>query len=268
MGKSNFLSSIISSDLLLVAFILIAFVFDSYAIAKDSYMSESSTALLNDQAEKSTPNGLIQFRTLKECIGEKFMFLPQFKELRQYGYSGFTGGKGKSGHPTYEECVGRIGTIVDYIEGKYPKIIIKMDDNGQIYKSTVYVDSVDGIAPVSDLKFAQRFKGKTLWTNRPFAYNLDTDEVKDLKLRRFIPVIVTDVLAGIMDRSILFKLKTQEGVEVFIPCNISGTNVSYMLRELYSFNHAFFESDPRKICKWSDDVWNALENYKGISRYD
>ena len=201
-------------------------------------MGESSTALLNAQAEKSTPNGLIPFRTLKESIGEKFIFLPQIKECRRYGYQNFTSGKGQLGHPTYEECVGRIGTLVDYVEGEYPEIIIKMDDNGQVYKANAYFDNVDGIASVSDLKFAQRFKGKTLWTkkyNELLSYNEDTGEYKGIEVGRFSPVVVTDVLAGVYSHEpIRFMLRTQEGKEGSLDCNIGGTNISNMLREPYS----------------------------------
>ena len=60
----------------------------------------------------------------------------------------------KFGSPTYEECVGRIGTIIKVGNTYRDKITIQMDDNGQIYTGWGS-DTIDNIAPVADIDYAR-----------------------------------------------------------------------------------------------------------------
>jgi len=140
---------------------------------------------------KPCPKGGFTYRPIRCWPGEKFIFLPRSKGLRKFGYQSFKGGRGQYGQPTYEEAVGRIGTVLDVTKrfiGSMRagwQVTIRMDDNGQDYTGTVFSvsnepddASVLAIAPLLDLQAARnKWLDKILWLKLPnlSTYNEATD---------------------------------------------------------------------------------------------
>lgn len=140
-----------------------------------------------------------------------------------------------------------------------------MDDNGQIYTGWGS-DSIDGIVPVADIDYARnKWLGKMFWSAKKgiATYNETTEKFGSIKFKKYSPVKVVDVVAGrYEDKPVRFILQTPSGEEGFVDVNLSGTNVSYTLRDYGRFEENFFTEDPKKIYKWSSEVWTAIEEEK------
>lgn len=220
------------------------------------------------------------YRPITCWPGEKFIFLPQSKRLQRYGYQSFEGGKGEFGHPTYEEAMGRVGTVLEVTKrfiGSMRsgwKVTIQMDDNGQHYTGRALFDdpddaTLDDIVPLLDLRAARnKYLGKHLWLKSPDldTYNEATGEFGRLRVPNISRVTVTDVVAGwFADRPILLIVQTDSGAEGYSSIALSGTNISGALRFpslLRSLDWKFFERDPRQIFDWSERVWDAIASQR------
>ena len=235
--------------------------------SQNKYIQEGSIGKVIEQSD-TTKKDCFTYRPIEEWVGEKFIFLPASKRGKKYGYQSFKGGKGPYGSPTYEECVGRIGTIIK-IEKSYGtvnKIIMKMDDNGKTYSADIYSETVADIAPIADIDSARsRWLGKTLWYKGTelVTYDSQTDEFNSTKLKKYSPVKVINIIAGWYNFTpVRFILQANSGAEGFTNVNLSGTNVSYILRDNSRFDKYFFEEDPRVTYEWSNNVWSAIEDEK------
>lgn len=251
----------IRTFIVIVSILLLQF---SIASAQNPYIREGSIGKQKEHAELPSkyPSS---FRPTEKWVGEKFIFLPKPKSLQEYGYQMFSKGKRYSvlNRITYEECVGRIGTIIKVTD---EEISLKMDDNGEIYTAQKILDTVDGIVPIADIDYARnKWLGKTLWYagEKIATYNETTEKFGSIKLKKFSPVKVRDVVAGWYEHEpVRFILQTPSGEEGFVDINLSGTNVSYILRDYSRFEENFFTEDPKKIYKWSSKVWSAIEEGK------
>lgn len=234
------------------------------ASAQNPYIREGSIGKQKEQADLLAKDPS-SFRPIEKWVGEKFIFLPKPNSLQEYGYLSFKSGKGRFVHPAYKECVGRIGTIIKVTDSYSEKVTIQMDDNGQIY--TGYGDdSIVDIAPVADIDYARnKWLGKTLWYARKevATYHETTGEYGSIEFKKYSPVKVVDIVVGwYSDTPVRFILQTSPGEEGFVDINLSGTNVSYILRNYSRFEEVFFTADPKIIYKWSSEVWTAIEENK------
>lgn len=259
----------------LVVFIVLFFSLCNVAFSQNSYVREGSIGKQKDQADSADSQGFFSFRPVEKWVGEKFIFLPKPKSLQEYGYQNFensSGGLNNSdssapiglyGHPSYKECVGRIGTIVSASDRE---ITIRMDDNEQSYQGRVSLDSVSGIAPLADIDNARaKFLGSTLWYSKEeiTTYDNEAEKYGRVKIRKYSPVKIIDIIAGWYDHEpIRFILQTPTGEEGFQDVNLSGTNVSSILRDSNRFDDYFLTKDPRKTYKWVKKVWAAVEEGK------
>lgn len=257
----------------------------SFSMAKEPnpFIRDGSIGIVPDESKpdesKRCAKSGFTYRPITCWPGEKFLFLPQFKRDQKYGYQSFYdgGGRGKHGQPTYEEAVGRIGTVLDVTKRFMGdmrsgwQVTIRMDDNGQEYTAHASMDDPDAatihaIAPLLDLQAARnKWLGKTLWLKRPnllYTYDEATDKLEKLSVPGASRVKVTDVVAGwFADTPILFIVRTDSGAEGFVSVNLSGTNVSKVLRKFnwhWKFGGTFFERDPGEIFNWSNRVWIAI----------
>lgn len=207
---------------------------------------------------------------IEDWKGVKFVFYPVSKFLQKEGYEyrDFIGGKGKAGHPAYEEAVGRIGTVTDVAITKEPEIkydiSLTMDDNGQVYKTTIY-DPKDessskkrtrcsGISPIADVEKARElWKGKTFWSK------LDISKYPEetlWKTRLGIPFKLVDVEPGQCGVRLIFE--TETGEKGYLDCSLSGTNtnISWYLDKL------IFLEDPQKLYPYEEKIWKAIKEGK------
>lgn len=249
---------------ILIALVSILLVQLSISFAQNPYIREGSIGTQKEETEISSKDPL-SFRPIEKWVGEKFIFLPKTKSLQEYGYQDFRPGQGRFNSPTYEECVGRIGTIVKVTNTYSEKITLQMDDNGQTYTASGD-DSVGGIAPVADIDYARnKWLGKNLWyeNKQIVTYNEATENYGSIKHKRYSPVKVVDIVAGWdSDAPVRFILKTSSGEEGFADVNLSGTNVPCILRHYRRFEEYFFSDDPKKIYNWPSAVWSAIEEEK------
>jgi len=241
--------------------------------SQNPYIREGSIGKQKELPKTSQIDPL-SFRPIEKWVGEKFIFLPTNKSLQRFGYQNFSHGFNGStsfNHPTYKECVGRIGTIVKASDSYYEGVAIKMDDNGQIYTSSGTnsinsTDNIDHIAPVADIDYARKkWLGTTLWYRSKglSTYNEDTEKFGTIKIKKYSPVKVINIVLGWSAvQPIRFILQTPSGDEGFVDFHLSGTNIPYMFRDLLRFEDYFFTKDPKKIYKWFSKVWTAIEAEK------
>jgi hypothetical protein len=178
---------------LLIVLIFILLLQVGTIFAQNPYIQEGS---IGKQKEQAVSKGDFPFRPVEKWVGEKFIFLSRPKSRQEYGYQRFKGGTGRYGQPTYEECVGRIGTI---IKATNREITIKMDDNGQIYTAMVILDTVDGLVSLADIDNARvKYLGRTLWRIRGsiLTYNHKTEKYGTVDFKQYSPVRVVDIVVG------------------------------------------------------------------------
>jgi hypothetical protein len=181
-----------------------------------------------------------------------------------------TGGKGEFGWPTYEECVGRIGTVTevaaDHDDSDAYHVKLKMDDNGQTYEARALTGTVEGIGLVADIDAARSlWLGNTLWYRgwELGTYGAETGEIGSLKIKGYSAVKVIDIVAGWYGFiPVRFVVQTSEGSAGFVDINPSGTNASDILREKGGFDENFLTKDPRVTHSWSRAAWSAIEGRK------
>lgn len=230
--------------------------------ARSSYVKEGS---IGSPTRPNCPSSedIFRYRPMECWIGESFLFLPKPKSLQEYGYQSIKGADGRFGNPSYEKFVGRQAKVI-MIEGQ--KVTFKMEDDGTILTAEAYSESIDGIAPILDIDNAsKRWTGKKLWYIKKDIATFDSTNEKfgSIKVKRYSPVTVKEVIAGWYDHEpVRFVLSTSTGEEGFIDVDLSGTNVSPILRNHSRFEQYFLEEDPRKIHNWPENVWKSIEEEK------
>ena len=60
----------------------------------------------------------------------------------------------------------------------------------------------------------------------------------------------------------VFWVQTSSGKEGFVDINLSGTNVSDILRDNSKFEDSVLTQDPKIMHEWSNRVWSAIEEGK------
>ncbi|MGD8454265.1 MAG: hypothetical protein PVJ57_20830 [Phycisphaerae bacterium] len=209
--------------------------------------------------------GQFPYVPIADWKGQKMQFLESSASLQRFGYHGFKGGQGEFGQPTYAETVGRIGTVVDvaYDGVVLYTISLRMDDNGQVYEATAYGESIDSVAPLADIEKARAiWKGKSLWTSRNelVTYDPRTETFGTVADSRYAHVRVIDVVPGWYNHQpVRFILELASGERGFLDCQLSGTNVSEILRREWEFAEHFFLEDPRRLFPYDERTWSAIQ---------
>lgn len=187
-------------------------------------------------------------------------FPSPIEEVQSYGYQSF--------HPSlpYDKWVGKILTVVEVSRKSIlPEITFRTADDKTL-RTKAYGETVDGIAPLRDLEYARtRWKGKTLWLQDASLATWDesSQEHGSVKLKKYSPVVVEDVVAGWYNHEpIRLILKTEKNEIGFQDVNVTGTNIGISLRKYRQFADTFLEQDPRADRNWPSEIWNAIENAK------
>ncbi|WP_342648540.1 hypothetical protein [Mucilaginibacter sp. CSA2-8R] len=193
--------------------------------------------------------GPLHFKTLTQCIGQKFICLPKPIMLQRFGYSSLRTKKGPLNSVNYQDYVFKLLTLTGF-EDDYA--VFLNDRNKKMYINflgDVNYTMLPGVAPVAEIDSARSmYLGKTLWLKTDFLnlYNPDTDEFSKIHATKLSPVKVVEVLAGYLEyQPVMFTLETEDHRRGFIACSLSGTNLTQSLAESCSFNSYFFETDPR-----------------------
>ena len=209
--------------------------------------------------DTAVSEGAFPFRPISEWIGQRFIFLPKSKKTQSYGYHNFGVG--------YDKYVGRIAKVISVDKnGNYPLVTFKLEDNGKELEATAYTETIKGIGPVADIDSARaRWLHRTLWQKGSglVLYDEEKDEFRSVKLKKYSPVQVVDIVAGwYEDTPVRFIIRSQAGDEGYVDLNLSGTNVAQILRGYSHFDDSFFIEDPRKLYPWPAEVWSAIESGK------
>ena len=251
---------------LLLSFLMFLVLQPNILFGQNPYIREGSIGkqkVASDIVKKDT----FSFRPISSWIGERFIFLPSTKSLQKYGYQSFKGGDGRHGHPSYNKYVGRIAKVVSVNKRNSRwDVQFEMEDNGHRLTATAYLENIHDIAPIADIDNARsRWIGKTLWyaDNKISTYNEDTGKFGSIKVRRYSPVKVIDIVIGWYNYlPIRFILQTSSGEEGFEDINLSGTNIPNGLRDNNKFEESFLTQDPKIMYKWSNRIWSAIEDRK------
>lgn len=246
------------------------------AIAQDSeyvYIPKQQP-LKDDESFKSL--NCNQAKTLDELLGEKVVFIAQTKQLQQFGYSSFHWAKNPSVKITYNDLVGKIGIITDIqprpSDGlNFRRVIIKLEISGESLEANALDDSIPNITLLSDIQEGRkRWVGKHLWYRSKYIRpSTDAEPSESQRIKKYQPVTVTNVMVGADTiGSIDFVLQFASGQEGLAGVNLSASNTSPNFiktlkafgRKECSFDDFFFTEDPRLARKWTDVVWNAIEN--------
>jgi hypothetical protein len=136
------------------------------------------------EASADCPHDSISYLPVQCWIGRRFIFLPSANKADHL----LEGGTGENGMVTKKEAVGRIGTFVEIGTGVNDNtginefyLVLKMEDNGQLYRAAYFADStgdenirVDGLALVDEIDYVRiRYQGKQAWLPRTYTRRTD-----------------------------------------------------------------------------------------------
>lgn len=204
-------------------------------------------------------------------IGERVIFLPKSKALQTYGYQMFSSGSWPNNKVSYQDVVGKIGTIQKIEKKGYStEITVKTNDGSTYYSRLLNVSekkgeaSIDGIAFLRDIDDARKlYLNKTLWlSNRQIvSYDSENDSFIGKDVKKYSPVKVVDIVAGWYESNpVRFIIQNEFGIKGFVDVNMSGTNVAAILRNSNRFEELFFEQDPRQLYPWNKEIWSSIES--------
>lgn len=234
--------------------------------AQNPYLHDGSIGNQKTPSQDKAVYSPLSYRPFEQLVGEQFMFLPKAKHSQRHGYSECTTEKDKFKHPSYEEAVGRIGTIMKVEKADFSDQVVEimMLDNKQIYKCTSFIEQIECLGSIQDLDAARRkWKGAAIWIKegKIRTYDADEDSFEELKVKKLSGGLITNVVAAWSSYApvrIIFKL--EKGEEGFIDINPSGTNVPEGSRDKYKFEDYFFSDNPKTIYKnWPKDIWESIE---------
>ena len=230
--------------------ILTVGLWSNLCFTQNSYIREGS---IGEQPEEKQKKTIFSFRPISSWEGERFIFLPQPKSSQKYGYQAFQGRNENYSHSRYSEYVGRIAKVISVKKADFLSydVTFKMEDNGKKFTKRIpEFDSIMGIAPVVDIDNARkRWLGKTLWYTKEsiVTYDANTEDFGSIKVEKYSPVKVIDIVAGWHEHSpVRFIIQTDGGQQGFVDVTISGTNVSKTLRDFSRFKNYFSETSPKK----------------------
>jgi hypothetical protein len=199
----------------------------------------------------------------KEWVGQRFVLLPKPPKLRANGYLLL------EPHLPYAPWAGKTLTVTEVVDGKMPEVTFRADD-GTIVHGTAYGgQQIDGLAPLRDIDYARaKWRGKTLWLRGTdlLTWNESTEKFGSVKVKKYSPVQVVDVVPSFFTQEpIRLVLRGAGGESGFLDVNVSGTNISKLLREFSHFDDQFYEHDPRTTFPWPKEVWDAIESEKVVA---
>ncbi len=212
---------------------------------------------------------LFPFHPINSWTGKRFIFLPKPKSSQSGSYEDFSGAVS---HQKYAGRAARVVSVSDF-NGR-AHIEFEMEDNGERLRAFTVArkESIKGMALADDIETArQQWAGKTLWikTMMISSYDEQRDALTMLRVRKYAPLKVVDVVAGWdEEKPARFALETPEGKRGFVDLNLSGTNVHKEVRHLSRFEDHLLTEDPRLKHKWPAGVWKAIENgqiYAGMT---
>jgi hypothetical protein len=234
-------------------------------LAQSPYLRDGS---IGKAKEEFPVNNWPQFKyiSISEWQGKRVIYLPRPASLRKFGYQAFSGGSGQFGCPTYEEAAGKIGTVMAVEMGQFPKVVIGIEGSSRRYVGTIYLETLDGVAFLDEIDQARKeLIGKTLWilSSDIETYDETSEKYGSVKVRKFSPVKVTDVVVGWRNEEpIRLILKSENGDEGFLDVNISGTNGSKRLVGYTHIDKRFSLVDPKRAYPWPKPIWDAIQDEK------
>ena len=185
-----------------------------------------------------------------QWVGMQFIILPKPHGQERYGYSSLRSPNDGFIIPTYDECAGQVGTVVEVDNDGHTdrKVVLQLED-GREYTAVSATGVFGEIAPVADIERARDdWQGKLIWlfSEPVYEYNADTGQLFSFDATSLEPVTVTDVVASWdNNRPARLIVKTLDGYEGFIDLQVSSTNV---LEELRGHNRSgafFVTKNPR-----------------------
>lgn len=207
-------------------------------------------------------------------VGKKVVFLAKTTQFQRFGYQTWHFDGEQYTSPTYQDLAGKIGTItsINVTQGPlmtHKKVVVKMDDTGMSLTSQADNDSISDVVLLDDIDFAKsHYVGKTVWIKTSSVRtNQDVEDYEGVKIRKFAPVKVIDVVPGTFQYDpVNFVVETESHQRVLVSTSISANNVSVDMiaifqkrSEMCGFDKTFSMENPRSKYNWTEEVWRNIE---------
>ncbi|MBT9131511.1 MAG: hypothetical protein DDT32_01938 [Syntrophomonadaceae bacterium] len=258
---------------------LISLVFISIILLTITHAQQRSIGKVEKAPEKADESVLDI--PVKQWMGKRFIFLEKWRVLQEFGYNlslskNFYSRRGKPGefevettyNLKYDKFVGKTIRVID-VEKKYSDDIVTFveeESNMKVYAKP-YKGYIDGIALLDDItKAKERWLGKTIYSKRRTitTYCEEMDKHGDVKVKFGEPLKVIDIWWGLHSIEPLWVIvETTSKEKGFVSTAFSWTNIySDRWTEERPWENAFFEFNPKERYKWSDEIWELIDNRK------
>lgn len=232
--------------------------------AEAQYVREGSIGRTTHE-EPSDQWAKFKFLPVDEWVGKRIIFLPKQKSSRMFAYHDFTGGRGLLGAPTYEQVAGKIAIVLGFRQGMLgPEVVVQVQKTGEQFAGRVTFGEVEDIAFLDEIDLARaELVGKTLWilSRELLTWDEEKDTLGSVRVKKFSPVKVTDVVVGFLNESPIRLILESESHDVgFLDVNISGTNASKSLTPSYHIDRRLSLRDPKAAFPlWPKAVWDDIQ---------
>lgn len=212
---------------------------------------ESSTQREN----RNAPQLEFETKPITQWVGERFVFLDREPALRNYPYTYIYPAGQLIGTVSYRDYVGKVVKITGVSSfstgdsGSY-RVDMTVEASGERLSARSENGTVDGLGPMADIERARSiYVGRTVWRADGVlrTYDKNTRTTSFISIDPFAALKVVAVMAGWYQWApVRFVVRTPEGAEGFLDVNMSGTNVTGILRAHDTFNNEFQLVPPAK----------------------
>lgn len=146
-------------------------------------------------------------------------------------------------------------------------VTFKEDKSGKVFYGQSYKGSFAALGYAEDIqKVKEQWLGKTIYAKERYLHTYDANTGREdhfaIKISKGEPLNVVDVLPGIDKVSpIILVVKRSNGQTGFYSMHTSLTNLPsdwWNDKVLSRSYEPFFETNPRELYPWGDDIWNNI----------
>ena len=199
---------------------------------------------------------------------QKFTVLDSSRSLQRFGYQNLHDTSDRLKSVSYAELAGKTLVVTGVNSNNFGEYVITFEEqqSKKTYTSDAsYRQSLDHVVLSRDLEDAKaRWIGKDVYSKskRIYMYDQDTDKFGSVRIGFGQRLKVIDVCTGFYQHEPLWLIvQTDQGVQGYIGFAYSWTNMdNYEWRDYQPWEKRFFESNPRDIYDWSEEVWSSISN--------
>jgi hypothetical protein len=217
-------------------------------------------AFSGTSAAEPVRENIYSYRPADSWVGEKFIFHPKPKNLRQFRYVNIylpeeQAKKGLEKHPAYEDCVGKTVTVfkVDFKDEDNFTVYLRSDSDGTEFKAVTDTGCIEGLVAMADIENARKaFNGKKLWYLKEniLHYDEERDSYNAIYAPRYSHLEVIGIEPGWSNKTpVRFVLNNGYDQTGYVEINLSGTNVPKSVRAQDRLRDYFSIDNPKNWSK-------------------